>query len=206
MRNAFFPRLASKAIALFTGNKQKSIFDTKAIDELVVAINRLQDLRIELVQPTHPGQNMLMLSDTRAVLPLSIPAQADNFFSKWHVKQVLDEYLLCVSWNGTKEGTKTTKIAKPPEMRSSTIQEILPDLTTLDFSAFAPDAQSRHAHGSDGTDEDQFITPRYLIADEFTNSQSFIVASNIGSLAFDEDGKKISLMDVNIAGRAYAAP
>ena len=200
------PRIIARSVPAITGNRHRSIYDPRTHDEHGHAINMLMDARYVIVSQDNPRKNLPMLSDRRMVIPLAIPTAPAVAFSKWHVKEVFGDYLVCRSWNGTKEGTKDTKIAKPMCLRRSRVTELLPDGTTLTYSAWDDNLQSRHADGDDGTSEDQFITPRYLIADEETNKNEFILVTNVDTFAVDDDGKAITLLDMNNGGRAYAAP
>lgn len=200
------PKITARRIAPIVGNRHKHPFDPRTMDEILHALNLLLDLRVVIVDQSNPRKNVLMLSDSRAVLPLAIPVPASVFLSTWHVKEHRGDYLLCVSWDGKTEGTSQTKIAKPNTLRASLTDEILPDLIENLYSSFDSTAQSRHCEGSDGTSEDQFITPRYMIADGETNKDHVIYAVSTNTFAKDEDGKDITLMDMNPQGRAFAAP
>lgn len=200
------PRIVGRNVPTVTGNRHRSIYDPRTHDEHGHAINMLMDARYVIVNQDNPRKNLPMLTDRRMLIPLAIPTAPGVTFSRWHVKEHHADYILCRSWNGSKEGTKDVKIAKPPELRCSILSALLPDGTTLTFDTFDLTAQSRHASGDDGSDEDEFITPRYYIADEITNKDYWIEAATTNTLAFDEDGKAIGLMDQNRAGRAWAAP
>lgn len=204
MRTAgFIRRVVAKRVAPFFGNRHKSIYDPRHIDELVHALNLLLDMRVVVKSS---GVSELVLSDSRANLILAIPPAVPDFLSTWHVKVHHDEYLECVSWNGAVEGANLVKIAKPNTLRSSLISELLPDGTTMAYSTFDLSGQTRQADGDDGTSEVQAITPRYMVVpdDLSVNSSHVVYAASAKTLAKDEDGKTIALMDMNPQGRAYA--
>ncbi len=207
------PKITVRRIGPITGNRHKSLYDPRTIDEIRHALDLLLDLRVVIVDQSNPRKNVLLLSDSRAVLPLAIPAAKPVVFSKLYVIEHKDEYLSCVTKSQLEQGQldKPVKVAKPMCMRTSRVQEVLPDGTTNTYSAWNASQQSRHADGDDGTSEDQFITPRYLMApdnptDVGEDSTFFILATNIDTFAKDEDGKAIQLVDMNVEGRAYAAP
>lgn len=118
----------------------------------------------------------------------------------WHLKSVSDEYLVCRSWDGENEGTQDVKIAKPSKLRSSIDEETI-DGTLVTYTNYDAENQTRHASAGvapNTTEEDQVIVPRYLQDD-------VIYAVKAKTMAADEDGKDIALMDLNIDGRAWAA-
>jgi hypothetical protein len=118
----------------------------------------------------------------------------------YHLQEVHDEYLLCVTWDGETEGTEQIKIAKPDKLRSSVDEEEI-DGITVTYSSYDPTAQTRHASSGaapNTTEEDQVIVPRYLTDD-------VIFAAPVKSMAVDEDGEDILLLDLNISARAWAA-
>ncbi len=203
------PKITVRRIGAITGNRHKSLYDPRTTDEIRHALDLLLDLRVVIVDQSNPRKNVLMLSDSRAVLPLAIPPAAPFTFQPYHVKEHRDEYVLCAKWNGNSgvEATTMVKIAKPMGLRTSRAIETLPDGTIITYSAWDLTQQSRHADGDDGTSEDQFITPRYLISpDGSINGDEFILAASVDTFAQDEDGKPIPLLDINVAGRAWAAP
>lgn len=200
------PKIVARRLAPATGNRHLNIFDPRVVDELRHAVSMLLDARYIIVDQSNPRKNVPIVTDSRIVIPLAIPTAAGVAFSKWHVKEHHADYLLCRSWNGKKEGTKDTKIAKPMGLRQSRVTELLPDGTNLTYSGWDITQQSRQANGDDGTSEVQFITPRYLIADETMNANEFIIAVSLDTFAQDDDGKAVTLFDMNNAGRAYASP
>lgn len=204
------PKVVGRALPTITGNRHHNLFDPRTMDSLIHAVNMLLDARYIIVDQNNPRKNVPIVTDSRITIPLAIPSAAGLGFSTLYVVEHRDEYVSCVTLKQLQNGTltKTIKVAKPPGMRTSRITENLPDGTTETYSSWDITQQSRQASGSDGNSEQQFITPRYLICDpvDQTNWGEFILATNMDSLAQDEDGKKIGMIDMNIAGRAYAAP
>jgi hypothetical protein len=128
-------------------------------------------------------------------LSLDVPGSGGPI-STWRFKEMSTDYIICRSWDGTTEGSTDVKIAKAPELRFSITSEVI-DGDTVNYDGYDLDAQTRNA--SDGTTtETQVIVPRYL------PDVTIIFACRANSLGKDDDDNPIGLLDLNVAGRAWA--
>lgn len=170
-----------------------------------VRLLRVQDVSTVGIQRTTRGT---------VIIPQVVQAAKGITVTVARVKTITDEYLICRSWNGKSEGETDILIAKPEELRDVEKETIDGQLVT--YSNYDWDAQSRLATRIDGQSETQFIVPRYLTEGEtisivralpcFTGAEY-----DTGELTdpdnFNSDPvmAPVTLIDLNIAGRAWAA-
>lgn len=119
-----------------------------------------------------------------------------------HVKNDLGSSLQCVSWDGTNEGATPIYVAKPQELRcgtgavlSNTILGVVYNYlynAQADFNGMT--LYTRVVSG--GATETDYIIPTYVAGQE-------ILAATIPSIVLD--WHSCSLIDLNVAGRAWAA-
>lgn len=114
------------------------------------------------------------------------------------------DYLICNSWNGTTKGTDDVYIAKPQELRSTFVAATV-DGTPVSYTSYNATTQTRIATGG-GKTENQVIVPRYLVDANDTSKTSVIYAMSATTLATygSNPATPISLIDLNIAGRAFS--
>jgi hypothetical protein len=120
--------------------------------------------------------------------------------SLYRFKSMEDDWLVCRSWTGVKEGDKDILIAKPPKLQFKVDKETI-DGVLVTYSAWDTDTQTRHASSGvapNTTEEDQVIVPRYLVDD-------LIYVMSAKTLVVDADEKDLGLIDINADARAWAA-
>jgi len=109
------------------------------------------------------------------------------------------EHIVCHTWDGETEGTDPVRIAKPWNLRHSIVSQTI-DGVAVTFSAYSTSAQTRLAT-SGGESETQVMVPRYL-----TTSRIWAVTAPTDvDLGTEEEPDVLTLLDLNIDGRAYSA-
>ncbi len=115
------------------------------------------------------------------------------------------DHLVCHSWNGTTEGTEDIFIAKPPDLRSSLTTEILRGVT-IDYSAYNNIAQTRVAtQRGTATTETQYITKPYIAGDVIWAVTAWSGVTFTNTAVTPSRTETVTLLDLNIAGRSFAA-
>ena len=88
--------------------------------------------------------------------------------SNWHTTPLLGRfryksmalyYMVCVAWDGEYEGVENINVALPPELRQ------VPSKGTVSYT-YAESLVERTASEDDEDDEEQFITPSFVVDDE----------------------------------------
>lgn len=142
-----------------------------------------QDKRAALIQSFQRARNSLFV---RRAQPWA--------HSMLHeITAIQDDYLECVRiWRGGTQGSATVYVAKPERLRN----ELSRDGVTYVYS----NPQARTASKAGETDENQFVTPIYLVGDFIEVEVSRGVT---GIMEVDQQrGRPI---DKNVDGRAWAA-
>tara|TARA_R100001086_G_scaffold238110_2_gene162642 strand:+ start:9359 stop:9913 length:555 start_codon:yes stop_codon:yes gene_type:complete len=121
----------------------------------------------------------------------------------YQVYSVNDDTLTCKTWDGTTSGTDTFEVAKPVDLRSTGINGLSFTLLKGTFSFSYSDPQTRvSTNAADSSTETQVIVPPY---ETITPMSIIWVAKPLGGTAVDDSsGDPIQLLDLNIAGRAWA--
>jgi len=122
--------------------------------------------------------------------------------STYRYKSHEEEHIICRSWNGTTEGTEDVKIAKPHELRYS-IESAEIGAVFVTYSGYDVLGQQRIATPSGGTAETQLITPRYIPDRLIFAVSAFTDVTIEGDIP--EDDEELTLIDLNVGGRAWAA-
>ena len=117
--------------------------------------------------------------------------------SRYRFKSMSADYMICHTWNGTTEGTEDVKIAKSSKLRFSITDETVDGLA-ITYSSYSTSAQTRIATAT-GITETQIIVPRFLVDDII-----FVVTTSTGVFK-DVPPVEITLLDLNIDGRAWSA-
>lgn len=115
--------------------------------------------------------------------------------------EVKDDYLICHSWDGETEGEDPVYVAKNPKLQNNVTEEEL-DGVDYEYTYTTTGAHKYVERISTNTDtsttETQRIVPRYIVGDEIR-----AISSKTGIET--EDAEPISLIDLNLDARAWAA-
>lgn len=118
---------------------------------------------------------------------------------RYRIKDVSDDYLSCVTWDGNAEGTEMIFVAKPDELRCSNLgpEEKLNASYTYTYSA-GPDSLNKYRISKVAglPDENQLPTPPW-----FVNAVIYAIKASPG--VNDASGKPISLL-VDAPARIWA--
>lgn len=125
-------------------------------------------------------------------------------FSVYRFKEHFGNYIEATSWDGTHEGTTRVKIAKPMELWRGLGGDTI-DGVVFTYSGHDDAAQTRHASGDDGTEEDQVIVPRYTPDSLIWVAPALALIGADGNLQSSPPTQPdMGLIDLNRAGRVYA--
>lgn len=155
-----------------------------------VFLNRLREFALSLV--LRSGVNYRVRRTANGTF-LDIDPQGGGGagVAEYRVKQVFGDYLSCVTWDGTTEGTTFISIAKQFLLRESlpTPRTELNIIYNLTYSA-GPDASNRYrkkTRATDGIVETQLVSPAWAIDD-------VVYAISTPTSVLDRDGNAISLL------------
>lgn len=139
------------------------------------------------------------LQQTTAGRVLTIDAGAGGGLKieRLALREVKDDYLVCRSWDGETEGDTDIYVAKSPKLRNSVTEETL-DGTDYTYTYSASFVERVSTNTDDDTTETQKIVPRWIVGDE-------VFAIRTPTSIQTEDADDISLLDLNVDGRAWAA-
>lgn len=130
------------------------------------------------------------------------------------VKSVSDDHLVCRLWDGFTEGTVDIKVAKPWDLRKKPFHG---KTRTIDGSKYTYTYTSeieRSVNKKDSSNNDlgtetQTIIPRYVATSTdtaFKGNEIWAVRCDTGVVLNEGQSseERLTLMDVNVAGRAWA--
>ncbi len=129
----------------------------------------------------------------------------------YRFKEHAGDYIVCRTWDGTTEGDADINIAKPSLLRFAVGGRRIRGIT-VDYGAYDAANQSRVATPVGGLPETQFITPSYGQTnnnaevpgpDDFEGDLIYAVKAK--TFVTDADDAEVSLLDLNVDGRAWAA-
>jgi hypothetical protein len=127
-------------------------------------------------------------------------AEAGSKVQQFKLKEVFGDYIRCHSWDGTTEGQPDVFIAKPFRLRRDPFdqQTIVFDDYTASFSYTN---NTKRTSTIDGVAEEQVVVPHYK------PDLDIIYAIDCDGLAITtNDDEPISMIDLNLDGRAWAGP
>lgn len=114
---------------------------------------------------------------------------------RFRLKQVEDDYLRCVAWDGEEETQPVVFVAKPYELRKTPFDGVEVG------GVFYTYASSIERNASEGVaSETQVIVPAYLIDGEI-----LAIAPVAGGTGVAVDDSPVVWMDLNAGARAWAA-
>lgn len=129
---------------------------------------------------------------------------------QFRVKTIQNDFYTCREWNGKAEGTEDISVARPFEHRVSNFngQSIAyssdGDVFTATYSYASPTKRTKTVSG---TAETQVLVP-YFKADFHliyaVNVSAALTAGPSNTAITDPDGDPITLLDLNVDGRAWA--
>lgn len=128
---------------------------------------------------------------------------AGSFLNQYRLKEVLNDYLRCRSWNGTSEGSTDVYIAKSFRLRRTPFDNL-----TISFDSDGESYSASYVYSSatkrtvtiSGTAEVQIVIPRFKV--DFDLIYAMEVEESTGLV--NSAGKAITIIDINADGRAWA--
>lgn len=116
---------------------------------------------------------------------------------QFKVTEVLQDYLVCLPWDGVAEGTALTYVAKPPTLRASVTAR-----NGITYTGVSTNGQTRTAtSGSDS--ETQVIIPTYLLGDVLYAVRNVKGGTGVTREAGGAD-VPVVWQDLNVDGRQWA--
>lgn len=118
------------------------------------------------------------------------PIRRPEMISGWvlmRVKEVLDDYLKCRTWDGTSEGEVDVLVAKPLGLRKSDF-----DGKTIGGIAYVATGTQARTASSGGNSEDQVIRPPYVVDDPI-----FAVVGISGGTGVVVSGEAVMFQDTS---------
>lgn len=130
-------------------------------------------------------------------------AETLSELTQYRLKSVQNDYLTCRAFNGTTEDTKDIFIAKPFRLRRTPF-----DGLTIAFSSDGENYSAAYAYASankravtiSGTAETQIVIPRFKVDFDLIYARTVREDLNLRAT----NGSKITLLDINADGRAWA--
>jgi hypothetical protein len=131
-----------------------------------------------------------------AILPhvaAAVSSGGGGGLAMFHFKQDAGNYLVCVTWDGTTEGTEPVNIAKRPKLRTSlateTIEGIVYNYTyTPVVSGGITVSYTRNTTG--GATQTDKVTPPYLLND-------IVLAMQLNTGLLDASGDSVDWQDMS---------
>jgi len=125
------------------------------------------------------------------------------------VKSVSDDHLVCRTWDGTNEGTVDVKIAKPWDLRKKPFHGKTRTIGSNTFTYNYTSATERTVTKSTSGSETQIIIPQYVATSTdtaFKGNEIWAKTCDSGVILNEgqSNEERLTLMDVNIAGRCWA--
>ena len=118
----------------------------------------------------------------------------------YRVKQVMGDYLVCVSWDGTTEGTDDVYIAKEWKHRNSlTGETILGEAHTYTYEADADDPDGLNVIRHDEVAATSTTTDERLVPPWVQDEEIMAVAAKTGVTT--EDGTDVALLVTGRSGQ-----
>lgn len=148
---------------------------------------------LRICETPNTGTNRTTKGDFLIVNPGVGGAQLQTF----RFKSMKGDYLICRAWNGSVEGSSDIYLAKPVKLRHSITSETI-DGTAYTYSSYSLTAQTRVSAPASGSAETQIVVPRYL-----PNDLIYAMAAPTYVQSEDVPAKAVSLIDVNLDGRAW---
>lgn len=140
-----------------------------------------------------PGAAVNRTTRGFSVVPTAKAASFGTNVKLYKYKSMSGDYLTCRTWDGTTEGDTDIYIAKPYKLRRSIASETI-DGTLVSYT-YASDSERTATDGTNS--ETQKIVPRYLVDD--------LVWGITATTAVTKDNASLTILDMNIDGRAWAA-
>jgi len=111
------------------------------------------------------------------------------------IVSVEDDHLVCHSWDGETAGNTDILVAKPYLLRRTPFDGGERDGVSYDYTSSIQRTATK-----DATTETQVIVPTY-VADDVIYAARF---TDGGTDVVDDDYQRVSMIDMNVDGRAWA--
>jgi hypothetical protein len=189
-------------IEKFTGG---TVFSTKKHNELVDRLNPLLNIQVRTGAP----RNEVQYSQRSVVIWVAVPIWDSDKGAEpasvgcYVLQEFLSFELLRVrTWDGVAPGADDIYIATPTDFRSANTHEVIPTSSggtmTVDYTGYNIASQARSANNG-SISEVQQITKPYL-------TNHLIYAISAPTFITDPFGEAVTLIDLNVDGRAWAVP
>lgn len=133
---------------------------------------------------------------------ISVDAVPDtgSEIQQFKLKSVQGDYITCRSWNGTSEGSSDVFIAKPFRLRRDPF-----DQQTIVFPTYT--ASYSYTNNTQRTETISGVNEEQVVIPVFNPNFDIIYAIDCDGLNISTvDDEPISLIDLNLDGRAWAGP
>ena len=137
------------------------------------------------------------------VMPGSPPAPAGGGATRYRVKDVEGDYLVCRTFDGTVEGSTDVLVAKPPELRHSLVAQTIENVAvSYVYSTRANNLDGKRVASATGFEsQTEIVLPVFIVAN--TSDGEIWADKPEGGTGVEVDDVELEWMDTNRAGRAW---